>query len=299
MIAAAAILAATLVASLLGGNDRVAVIDGLNNEVRVIETATNRTTTLHTAETPVDAAFAGNAIYVAARDARLLERFDSSGARTSSLPLAADPAFVREANGKLYVYSRAEGVLQEIITAPLRVARSVRVAAFGSDLEVGGGRAYIALPRAGKIAVVNILTMSNAGMMDAGAVPVDIAFTSSGSALTARTLAIADPSAKKVWLIEGAQSLTQSVARGFLRGLIGLGLFGGRSSQFPTGVDRVFARGGRWYAFDSSSGTLYRFTKTKSSVVAKNVAATGLAVTPSGIYVWNEAVRRLQKLEVQ
>jgi hypothetical protein len=33
-----------------------------------------------------------------------------------------------------------------------------------------------------------------------------------------------------------------------MRGLIGLGLFGSATLNFPTGVDRVFGRGARWYA---------------------------------------------------
>jgi hypothetical protein len=139
--------------------------------------------------------------------------------------------------------------------------------------------------------------MKNAGSFDVGAVPVDAAFASSGTALTARTLAVADPSAKRVWMVQGAESFAQAVARGFLRGLIGLGLYGGRASQFPTGVDRVIIRGSRSYAYDSSSGTLYRFTKSRSEVVAKNVAPEGFAVGATGVYVWDDAVRRLQRFD--
>ena len=85
-------------------------------------------------------------------------------------------------------------------------------------------------------------------------------------------------------------------ARGFLRGLLGLGLFGSRNSEFPTGVDRVFVSGSHWYAYDTSSGTLYRVTKSKSSVVFKGVAPQEFSVAPSGVYVWDDAVRRLQRI---
>jgi hypothetical protein len=283
---------------IVAGSERVAIVDALANEVTVVELANGRASRLRTAETPVDALFVGNVLYVVDRDARMLERFGADGSRTS-LALAADPAFIRESNGVLFVYARAEGVVQEVRTSPFRIGRSARTSAFGSDFEVGGGSGYVVLPRPGKIAVVTLSTMKSGGAIDVGAVPVDIAFTSSGTALSARTLAVADPSAKKVWLIEGSQSLTQAVTRGFLRGLLGLGLFGGNSSQFPTGVDRVIARGGRWYAFDSSSGTLYRFTKSKSSPIAKNLAAEEFAVTADGVFIWNDAVRRLQKPTAQ
>src|SRR5205807_5472469 len=122
-------------------------------------------------------------------------------------------------------------------------------------------------------------TMPVTAAYDAGAVPVDLDITSGGTALPAPTLAIADPAMKKVWITEGAQSTTQAFVRGFLRGLIGLGLFGGNSSQFPTGVDRVFVRSGRWYAYDTSSGTLYRFTQRTSRVVAKALAPQQFAIT--------------------
>jgi len=177
----------------------------------------------------------------------------------------------------------------------LALRRSVRVTPFASDFEIDSKNAYVVDPQTAKIGIVNLATMQSAGSIDVGAVPVSFAFASTGTSLTARTLAVADPSAKKVWLIEGAQSLTQAFTRGFLRGLIGLGLFGSGASQFPTGVDRVFVRGARWYAFDSSSGTLYRFNKKSSSAIAKNIR--GFVVTPEGVFVWNDAVRRLHQAD--
>src|SRR5207237_8267812 len=110
-------------------------------------------------------------------------------------------------------------------------------------------------------------------------------------------VAIAGPSAERVWMTEGAQAFGQAIARGVLRGLVGLGLDGGRQAQFPAGVDRVVIRGSRSYAYDSSSGTLYRSTKSQSSVVAKNLAPTGFTVTAEGVYVWDDAVRRLQRID--
>ena len=274
---------------------RIAVLDPLANEARIVELATGRGRTVRTGETPIAGLFIGSALYLLERDARALERIGADGTR-ASVGIAADPAFLRERNGMLYVYSRAEGVVQEVGTSPFAVRRTAKTAAFGSDFELDGRSAYIVLPRAAKIAVVTLATMKPAGTIDAGAVPVDLDVSAGGTALTARTLAVADPAAKRVWMLEGSQSTAQAFARGFLRGLIGLGLFGGRASQFRTGVDRVFLHATGWYAYDSSSGTLYRFNRTASTAVAKGVAPQGFAFTREGVFVWNDAVRRLQKI---
>lgn len=284
--------------AIVTSNDRAAVIDALDNEVRIADLTNGRTTAITTGETPVDGIFINGALYLLERDARALERIGTDGAR-ASIDVAADPAFLRESNGVLYVYSRRDGVLQEITTSPFAVRRRAGVLPFASDLEVDGRNAYLVDPRAANIGIVTLSTMKSGGKIDVGAVPIDVAFASSGSALTARTLAVADPSGKRVWMIEGAQSMSQAIARGFLRGLLGLGLFGGKGSEFPTGIDRVIARGSRWYAYDSSSGTLYRFTKKKSTPVAKNVAPEAFSVGTDAVYVWDEAVRRLQRIDAQ
>ena len=282
--------------AVIASSDRIAVIDSINNEARVADLPTGRGRTVHTGETPIDGLFVGGDFFLLARDARSLDRIGSDGAK-ASVAVAADPAFIRQAGDRIYVYSRTAGVLQEITISPFAVHRSAQVGPFASDLELDSRNAYLAYPRAAKIGVVSLASMTSAGNIDVGAVPVDVAFASRSTALTARTLAVADPSAKRVWMIEGAQSFTQAVTRGFLRGLLGLGLFGGRASQFPTGVDRVIVRGSAWFAFDTSSGTLYRFTKSRSVVLAKGIAPAAFSVGPDGVFIWNDAVRRLQRLE--
>jgi hypothetical protein len=260
-------------------NDRVAVLDALSNEAVIVELATGRASRVQTAETPIAAAFLGRELYILARDARVLQH----GAMR--IPLAADPSFLGQSNGMLYVYSRTTGTIEEIDRD--RVSRRVVVAPFASDFEISGTTAYLVDPRAARIRLVDLRTMKATSEISAGAVPVDLAFAGGGTALTARVLAVADPSAKRVWLQEGAQSMTQAISRGVLRGFLGLGLFGSRASQFPTGVDRVVIRGKVWIAYDSSSGTLYRFTKRTSSIVAKNVPPHGFAVTADGVAWWN------------
>ena len=272
-------------ARIIASNDQAAIIDSLANQVRIVDLGSGRGTTMQTGETPIDGAFVNRRLYLLERDARALERIGTDGAR-ASIGIAADPAFLRVANSRLYVYGRADGVLQEISSSPFAIGRSLALPPFASDLEIDGKNAYLVYPRTAKIAMVSIASMKKSGEVAVGAVPVDIALASRG-------LAVADPSAKRVWVIEGQESFAQAFARGFLRGLLGLGLSSQRNSDFPTGVDRVIVQGSRLYAYDSSSGTLYRSARA----IAKSVAPEGFSIGPGGVYVWDDTVRRLQRLE--
>jgi hypothetical protein len=273
--------------------DQIAVLDPLANEARIVELATGRGRTVRTGESPIAGVFVDRALYLLERDARALERIGVDGTR-ASISTHADPAFLREHNGVLYVYCRS-GFLDEVLTSPFVVRRSTKTVAFGSDFEIDGNNGYVLQPRGGTMTVVALDTLTTTATYNIGAVPIDLAITASGSAVTASTIAIADPAMKKVWITEGALSTTQAFLRGFLRGLIGLGLAGGNASQFPTGIDRVIVRGQRWYAYDTSSGTLYRFTQRASSVIAKGIAQQAFAVTNRGVLIWNNEVRALQK----
>jgi hypothetical protein len=266
-------------------NDRIAVLDPIANRVRLIDAATGKGESISTGETPIDGAFIDRNLYLLERDARILERIAPDGTR-AAVSLAADPAFLRVASGRIFVYSRSAGVVQEITKTPFALARSVTAGAYASDFETDGMIAYTVHPRGGLIRMTDLATGKATGEVRVGAVPIDLAFAGSGTALTARTLAIADPSAKRVWMIEGKQSFMQAFARGFLRGFLGLGLFGGREPAFETGVDRVFIRGSLWVAYDSSSGTIYRFSRKKTVVLARGVPPGGFTVVPGAVIWW-------------
>jgi hypothetical protein len=269
--------------AIVAGSAQVAVLDALNNEAVVVDLATGRAMRHETAETPIEAVFAGRELYVLCRDANVVHRFGAPPVRVD-----ADSAFIRASSGRIYVYSRASGGVEQLGGA--RVA----VAPFASDFEIAGNTGYLVLPREARIRVIDLTTMKLAGDLSVGAVPVDLAFAGGGSAITARVLAVADPSAKRVWLTEGTQSMTQAIARGFLRGVLGLGLFSARSSQFPTGVDRVMVAGKAWIAYDTSSGTLYRFTKSTSRVLARNIRPNAFAITSDGtVGYWQDGRVRL------
>lgn len=266
--------------------ERAIVLDGLNDSAVIADLRTGRTIRLRTAATPLAAVFVEGEIYVLARDARLLQRVGGA-----DIAVAADPAFVRTANRNVYVYSRTSGVIEEI--AGDAVSRRIDVAPFASDFEISGNTAYLVHPRDGRIRTVDLEAMTTGDEVAIGAVPVDLAFAGGGTALTARILAVADPSAKRVWMTEGAQSMFKAVARGFLRGFLGLGLFGSRASEFPTGVDRVLVHGDLWIAYDSSSRTLYRFTRRRSAVVAQGIAPGAFALTDEGVVYWQDGAVRV------
>lgn len=259
----------------------IAVIDGFANRIQIVDG--NRTIT--TQSTPVDAAFAGSSLFVVERDSSSLARYDRDGRRTA-ISVAADPAFVRVAAGKVYVYSRVAGVVQEIDAASLKLLRSLKIEPFASDFELDGRSGYLAYPQEATLRTFSLPSMMRTGEVKTGAVPVDITLLKGASAVSAAKLAVADPASKRVWVVEGKQSAAEAFARGFVRGFLGLGLFRGRDAEFPTGVDRVASLNGRTYAWDSSSGTLYRVEKSKSSVVAKNLGSVAFAVTENGVAIW-------------
>jgi hypothetical protein len=193
----------------------------------------------------------------------------------------------------LYVYSRLDGIVQEISPATLRIVREVRVAPFASDFELDARNGYLVYPQEAKLRTFALATMKRGGDIAAGVVPVDLAITSRANALSASKLALADPSAKRVWIVEGSESITQAVIRGFFRGLLGLGLFSPASSDFPSGVDRVAMRGSTSVAYDSTTQTLYRLKGSKGAMIAREVPPGGFAITDSGVAVWQNGALRL------
>ena len=264
-------------------NCNLAILDPLHNQARVNDKI------IATGETPIAGAYVNHQLFILERDARTLSRGDES------VKSGAHPDFLRVAAGKLYVYSAVDGLLQEITTSPFVVARELHAAPFASDIETDGKVVYLTYPRDGSVRVIDLGKMTEVGKVRVGSMTTDLAFAGNPTALTARRLAVADPAARRVWLIEGEQSTRQAFARGFLRGILGLGLFSGRHSEFPTGVDRVIAHGSQWIAFDSSSGTLYSVTKTKSNVLARGLTPHAFALGDGAVYVWQNGTLVAQK----
>jgi hypothetical protein len=273
------------------GADRAALLDPLRNEAIVFDLARGTSTMVATAETPVAAAFAGDDLIVLARDARTVERITPDG-RRRAVPTGADPAFLRMTEGSLVVYSRGDGRLQRIDPSSMRVIVEAVVAPFASDLEIDRGTVYLTYPREALIRQFDLKQMKPAGSLTIGAVPVDLALGVEGNAISARRLAVADPAARRLWTIEGRQSVAQAFARGFVRGLIGLGLFRSTDSTFPTGVDRVLPAGKRWVAYDSAQGKLYLVSGKSVKLIATGVGPGAFTTTVDSVaWVADGAVR--------
>jgi hypothetical protein len=266
-----------------------AVVDPLSNRVVLLSVADGRGAELTTGTTPLDALFVGPSLFLLERDASQVERIGLDQVRTTTA-VAPDPAFIRRSGSLLYVYSRSGGALQEIDSASGRLVRSAAAGPAASDLQVDGSYAYLVHPQRGSIQIVDLRTMRAAGEIAVGAVPTSLALIHGGTAITASRIAVADPAAKRVWQIEGAQSEAKAVARGFLRGLIGLGLFPGRGGDYPTGVDRVIATGRTLLAYDSSGRTLYRETNGKPTAIATGLGPASFAVTGDSVVTWENGL---------
>ncbi|HEX7191184.1 MAG TPA: hypothetical protein VF381_06375 [Thermoanaerobaculia bacterium] len=277
--------------SIATSDTRAAVLDPIHDRVAIVDLASGRTTFARTQSTPIAAAFAGDDLLVVDRDAHVIEKIGGG-----SIPLAPDPELLDVIGKSAYVYSRIDGALQEIGIEPFTLLRTIRIAPFASSMQCDARNAYLVYPREGRVRIVDLVKMQQAGELRIGAVPTDIAIAGDPTALTASLLAIADPAAKRVWLIEGRQSGFQAFSRGFLRGILGIGRFGKREAQFPTGVDRVIARGARYLAFDSSTGTLYSVTKDETNVLARGLAPHSYDLTPEGVAYWQSGTLVAQKL---
>lgn len=279
------------VTGIVTGETRIALLDAWSNRARIVSVADGRGTTFATAETPIDGVFSGDDLYLVARDSNRVEQIGGDGTR-HSVAVSSDPAFLRAAGGTLYVYSRIEGVLQELAAGGtrLRVARELAMPPFASDMEIDGNTAYLIYPRTAVMVTANLDTFEIGSTVDVGGAPTDLAIARRGSALSAPLIAIADPSAKRLWTMEGVQSVGAAFARGFLRGLLGLGLFRPGSSDFPHGIDRVMARDGMTLAFDSTSGTLYRVSGRSAAVIAKGLDSQGFTISDGKIAYWRNAI---------
>ena len=274
--------------------DRAAVIDSLSSAVKVVDLATGKARTFTTSETPTGGAFIHGQLFVLARDANVVERIAEDGTR--AFVATGSDAQLRVNNGMLYVYSRLEGRLQEIAPEPFAVTRTVDIPPFAADYVVDTLFLYFIYPADAMLRTYAIETLESAGEGTLGAVPMDIELAGDPNLLTARVVAIADPSSRRIWMLEGSQTHAKAVLRNILRRILGVGVYAGQSRDFPVGVDRLLASDKSAVAFDSSSGTLYQIVaKKKSRRLATGVAPRAFAVTDEAAFWWDG--HKLQKAD--
>jgi hypothetical protein len=226
---------------------------------------------------------------------------EPSGASRTVAELGPEAAFLRRRGEAVVAYSRTSGKAVIVDSVTLRALRTLSLAPYGSDLEIDGRYGYVTYPRRGKLAVFPLAGQKSGSAgsfeLESGAVPVDAVLSGTAGVTTAGEVIIADPSSKRIWRSERQQSLSEAVARGFVRGLLGLGIQGASATEFPTGIDRVALAGTQLYAFDSSAATLYRLERKRSSKVLTGIAFTAIAFLPDGhIVYWDDTTRQLRRL---
>jgi hypothetical protein len=248
-----------------------AAVDAISSRVALVD-LTERTSRLQALpETPVAAAFLDDALFVVSRDARILSRVDPAGGAPRTAELPPGTTHMLALPDGVIVYSPVTGAAARLDPSTLRTLASASLPRFGSALAEDGRRGYLTVPRSGQLVVFSLDTLALDHQRAAGAVPIDLAIEGEANAARAARIAIADPSSKRVWRDEGAQSTAAALGRGFLRGLLGLRLYSPRSTGFPNGVDRVIPYAGRLLAFDSSTGTVFAVDGGQVTAMATGV----------------------------
>jgi hypothetical protein len=267
------------------GSGRAVVIDPTTDRVLVVDTADGRSWRHDVAGTPVEAVASRDGVYVLARDTGRIARITDE-TMTFVAGTGGDATFLRFSSEYLYVYLRTAGAIDRY-GPDLSPAGTLEVPPFASAMQLDGERAWLVYPQRGTIASVLLTAMALEGEVRVGGAPVDLAIAARADALTATRLLVADPSMRVVWTTEGLQSMGRAVARGFLRGLLGLGLYRDRALEVPSPVDRVFVAGNTRFGLDSVSGTLYRLERRSAVLVARDVCTSCLASDGASLFVWS------------
>ncbi|HUP65781.1 MAG TPA: hypothetical protein VM557_10935 [Thermoanaerobaculia bacterium] len=265
---------------------RAAFLDPLANRVAIV-TANGTTLDVRVPESPVAAMFGEGGLFVLSRDGAALSRIENDGA-VRSVPTSLDPSHLFIEGTDVFVYGRTAGRIEKFDGRTLNRMATAEATIGGSDFTGDGRDLWIASPREGKLFPFSQETLIVRDPVSGGAVPVDIQVLRREGRATASRLAVADPSSRRIWEVEGGESEAAAFGRGFLRGLLGLGLYRPRSSEFPGGVDRIFNAAGDFWAFDSGSGTLFQVRAGgRSRALARGLEWGKFAVTDDTVWVWD------------
>lgn len=245
-------------------DDRVAVVSVADGLARFHDTPT----------TPIAAAFFKHDLWVVLRDKSVVRRITETGEATD-VAVALDPAFVAVSDQFVYVYSRANGELQEIDPKTAQVTRTAQTGIAGSDFDIRlpkpgdppGAIGTICLPT-GKIAVID-LTSLKSFEVKVGKGTIDLAFVPFGAGLTFTTGAaiIADPGISAIY---ASTQIGPSIPL-----------------HSPTPVDRIAISAAGAFALDSASGVLYRLEGRAVTPVRSGLTQNEFVVTDDGVFTWD------------
>jgi hypothetical protein len=262
----------------------MAILDGLADGVAIVSVASGAVELHETLSTPVAAAFFGRDLWVVLRDQPRAVRITPEG-KEIEVAVALDPSLIAVSDQFVYVYSRGQGMLQEIDPKTAQVTRTLVIGAAGSDLEIRlpipGGKpgaiAYLCRPADGAIVAIDLVPWESLETK-AGVAPIDLLFIPLGAQLSIDpgTSVIADP---------GQQTLLVSSHPGAGRAPI----------RQPTPTDRLTVTAAGLFAFDSNSGTLYRVERQLTTKIASGLTATSFVATDEGLFTWDGKGGKLRR----
>lgn len=255
---------------------RAAILDGFDDRVAVVTLADGAVELYDILGTPVAAAFFGRDVWIVLRDHSKVVRITPEGKETE-VSVALDPAFLAVSDKFVYVYSRAEGWLQEIDPKLAQVSWRLLIGVAGSDLEirlpttdapVAGAVAFVCRPVSGQIMAID-LVKKESRELHAGVAPIDLMFVPFGAMLSH------DPSASVV-ADPGLQALLLSQDPGR-----------GKVFSQPMVPDRLMITRAGIFAFDSSSGSVYRVEGRTTTKIASGLTATSFVPTDEALFTWD------------
>jgi hypothetical protein len=275
-----------------------AVADPVERTLWIVALADGTTHRIASSISARELLFDGEELLLLSREHAAVLRLNQRGEVLATAEVGLEPAFLQASRGTLLVYSRIEGRLSELDLRSLQVRRRVELPPFAASMQVSGNDLWLAYPRSGRVAVIDLEAFRPSVELNVGAVPLEVTAGQEASLISAAEMMIADPSSKRIWRQERRQSVAAATGRGFLRGLIGLGLHAPRASEFPTGVDRLRLVAGRTYAYDTSTATLYRAEKMGSVRLLEKVAWGAIDIDEEGnVVFWNDELQRPQWLD--
>lgn len=270
------------------------VIDAVNETAVRLEAGRATATELRLGEMPADATAVRGKLFFVGRSSGTVQQ---AGADSGPIDIGFPPTLLRRSGETVVAYNSVDGQIAVIDGASASIVKRGKVAPDASDAAVEAEFVYFTHPRRGIVSVVALATLQTVESLRVGAVPVDVELAGNRNAISAGEIVVADPASKRVWREERQQSVASATARGFARGLVGLGLYKPKSGEFPTGIDRVFVAGRHTFAYDSSSRTLYRLAGKKAVRVATSLGAREFALTPAGeAVVYDERAGRIRSL---
>jgi hypothetical protein len=274
----------------ISASGAIAVVDALANELVVA--GSGKPLRLSAGESPVAVAFAGETAIVLSRDSTTLTAVGPDGSsRSAATPQGS--SLLAVTGDSIVVASPVTGELR--VYSPALAPRGSVVAGRGAAaLAVSGRRAFLVHPADALVTVVDLGRMEIAATTQAGAVPADLVLSAS-SPLAAPTMIVTDPSSKAIWRIEAHESALAAFGRGFLRGLIGLGISGVRPEPTAAPIDRLYLVEGRLFGLDSAGRVLYLLGRRGGSVVARDAGAGEFVIQRDGsVLMWDSEARRLR-----